>query len=107
MTDEEEREWKRQIGQRIITARKELGMSQVELSELVDCSERSMQAYESGQVLPYRKLRELAAALNRTTHWILHGQDPNQTADAELVKELISEVRQLRDEVTKLLVKLA
>lgn len=64
----------REIGRRIVEARREFGMSQKELADLVHVSERSMQAYESGEVIPYRKLADLASVLNRPAAWILHGE---------------------------------
>lgn len=78
---EESDEYSRQVGQRIVEARKEFptGMiSQRELAELVQVSERSMQAYEAGEVIPYRKMKELSEVLNRPISWILHGDDVAQ-----------------------------
>lgn len=63
------------VGDRIKEARKALAMSQVELAELVHVSARSMQAYESGEVIPYRKAQEISVAINRPIAWILYGDD--------------------------------
>lgn len=66
----------REIGQRIADARHEAGgMGQRELGELVGVTERSIQAWESGEVIPYRYLRDLESALGRPAAWFLHGED--------------------------------
>lgn len=67
----------REIGKRIIAARKEFEpgpISQQELADLIHVSQRSMQAYEAGEVIPYRKLKDIAAVLNKPAAWILHGE---------------------------------
>lgn len=85
-------DYAREVGQRIIAARREFGMSQKELAELVQVSERSMQSYESGQVVPYRKLKDLAMVLNVSTSWILHGEAAKESAgDLAPILERISE----------------
>lgn len=86
-----------EIGERLTLARKELdgqGMTQRELSDLLGVSERSVAAYEAGEVIPYRFIRDLEKILNRPAEWILHGKDPS--AD---LNEVLEEVRALRREV--------
>jgi transcriptional regulator with XRE-family HTH domain len=73
------------VGQRLIAARKEMGMKQVEVAELIHVSERTMHAYESDEVVPFRKLRELSDVLGRPMFWILHGDKAEQTSGADLV----------------------
>lgn len=74
-----------QIGQRIVLARQELGgMKQEELAELVGVSQRSMQAYESGEVIPYRKMRDLERVLQRPMAWLLHGDRAVESRDEQL-----------------------
>lgn len=88
-------------GKRIVAARRDLGMKQVELAELIHVSERTMQAYESDDVTPYRKVRELSEVLNVSMAWILHGEAAEKPAGdlepvlrgiaqdvAEIVKQL-------------------
>ena len=77
-------EVRREIGKRIILARNELGMKQVELAELLGVAERTMQAYESGEVVPYRRLRELERVLNRPMAWFLHGDAAEEKRDVQL-----------------------
>lgn len=93
MTAEEETH-AHEIGKRLIEARRELGMSQRELADLIHVSERSMQAYESGDVIPYRKLKDLGDVLSRPMSWILHG-DKAEVSSMELVPLVKSIVERL------------
>ena len=52
-----------EVGRRIVRARKELGLTQVELARKIGVSQRSAQAYENGEVIPYRKMKLLSKAL--------------------------------------------
>jgi transcriptional regulator with XRE-family HTH domain len=93
----------RQIGRRIIQARQELGgVTQEELAELVGVSVRSMQAYESGEVIPYRKLRQLAEALGRTPAWLLHGEDAPEN-HLQAIHGVLVEIRNTNNEILELL----
>lgn len=84
-----------EVGQRIVQARKELGLTQEELAELAGVSQRSMQAYETGEVIPYRKMRELSKVLEVETSWLLHGQ-------IEESDEEVAELKRSVDNLTKL-----
>lgn len=76
-----------EIGLRIIQARQELGgMKQEELADLIGVSTRSMQAYESGEVVPYRKMRDLERILQRPMAWILHGDEAVVGQDEQLTR---------------------
>lgn len=97
----EDETYAREVGRRIVDARREMAMSQIELAELVHVSERSMQAYESGQVIPYRKLKDLAGVLNRPMSWILHG-DAAQPSTGELaptLEKIAGLLEEIRDAV--------
>jgi transcriptional regulator with XRE-family HTH domain len=87
-------EARKEIGKRIILARNELGMRQVELAELLGVAERTMQAYESGEVVPYRRLKELERVLNRPMAWFLHGDAAEEKRDVQL-DELRSEIHRV------------
>ncbi len=76
-----------EIGRRIVTTRKDLGLTQEELAELAGDSQRSMQAYETGEVIPYRKMREIAATLQVSPSWILHGEE-DEDGTAELKRQI-------------------
>ncbi|NUR77057.1 MAG: helix-turn-helix transcriptional regulator [Thermoleophilia bacterium] len=88
------------IGGRIARARKEHGLTQEELAALVGVSPRSIQGYEAGKVVPYRRLGRIAEVTDRQLHWLLEG-DGEPVADvveqlARLVEELTVEARRIR-----------
>ena len=62
------------VGGRIIAKRKEMGMTQKELAELIHVHERSMLSYELNDVIPYRKIQDIADVLNVSPAWLLHGE---------------------------------
>ena len=74
----------REIGKRIGQARREAGgMTQDELAALIKVAPRTMQAYEQGEIIPYKQLRSLEHYLNRPAAWFLHGDDAIQAPDAK------------------------
>ena len=91
-----------EIGSRIAEARHEAGgMSQVELGELVGVTERSVQAWEAGDVIPYRYLRLIESALGRPAAWFLHGEEAVVGRD-EATKEILAAISQLSKKVDSL-----
>jgi transcriptional regulator with XRE-family HTH domain len=88
-----------EVGARIEQARKESGgLTQRELAERLGVSERSVQAYESGEVVPYRFIRQLEELLGRPAEWILHGVEPRDdpsNAVAELRQHIDSRLDKL------------
>jgi len=85
------------IGERLIAARKEHGMSQQEVADLIHVSSRSMQAYESDDVIPYRYLRELSEVLEVPMGWILHGEDaPEETGELKpILLDILKELQKI------------
>ena len=76
----------REIGKRIALARNEAGgMTQRELADLIGVTERSVSAYERGEVVPFRFIRQLESALARPAAWFLYGEDIEQIAPGEVV----------------------
>jgi transcriptional regulator with XRE-family HTH domain len=74
-----------EIGRRIAEARKEAGgMTQEELGELVGVSVRSIAAWELGDVIPYRHLKELEKATGASAAWFLHGAESTDVRDQQL-----------------------
>ena len=74
-----------EIGKRIAEARKEAGgMTQEELGELVGVSVRSIAAWELGDVIPYRHLKELEKATGASAAWLLHGTESTDVRDLQL-----------------------
>lgn len=91
---EQDQERAKAIGRRIAEARlAQGGMTQRELADLLDVSERSMQGYEIGEVIPYRLMPELSRVLQREVSWFLHGE-VEQPGTAEIV-QLLREIRDL------------
>lgn len=79
------------IGRRIAQSRKELdGMTQRELGDLVGVTERSVAAWELGEVIPYRFMRRLEEVLSRPAAWMLYGEDA-QPADIQAQLNTIAE----------------
>jgi PAS domain S-box-containing protein len=62
------------IGRRIAESRREAGLTQKELARLLRVSVRSVQGYEAGSVTPYRRLADIARAVNREVSWLLRGR---------------------------------
>ena len=87
------------IGRRIARARKERGLTQEELAALIGVSPRSIQGYEAGSVVPYRRLSQLAAVCNRDFGWLLEGDTAD---DHELVERLVAVVQELSAETKRI-----
>jgi len=87
------------IGRRIARARKERGLTQEELAALIGVSPRSIQGYEAGSVVPYRRLARLAAVCNRDIGWLLEGET---SSDHELVERLLFAVEELSAEAKRI-----
>jgi transcriptional regulator with XRE-family HTH domain len=91
------------IGSRIARARKERGLTQEELAALIGVSARSIQGYEAGKVVPYRRLTQLAEITNCEVGWILQG-DVAATAgsDPEVVDRLVIAVEEVSAEARRI-----
>lgn len=61
------------IGERIKKRRKELGLTQAELSELIGIAQQSLQSIESGKIGKPRKIIALAEALETTPEYLQFG----------------------------------
>ena len=99
-----------EVGRRIVQARNEYPegkITQEELAELAGVSQRSMQAYETGEVIPYRKMRDIAEALNVSTSWLLHGEDENSDNEIADLKDQIGNLEKLIRQMSRKLDKLS
>lgn len=90
------------IGWRIARARKERGLTQEELAAAIGVSPRSIQGYEAGKIVPYRRLSQLAEATNRDLGWLLEGDAPRNGADSELVERLASLIEEVSAEAKRM-----
>jgi len=91
-----------EVGRRIVQARKELNMTQVELAHKIGVSQRSAQAYENGEVIPYRQMKSLSKALKRPQEWILHGDPQDGEVSSEDLRRLEGKVDQLAELIRSL-----
>lgn len=76
------------VGARIRDARRAMGLTQDELADVIGVGMRQIQYYEAGESNPYRTLRRIAEATNRSVGWFLHGDRPTELAAEELVQRL-------------------
>lgn len=79
----------RAVGARIAEARRESGLTQDELSDLVGVGMRQIQYYEAGESNPYRTLRRIAEATGKSIGWLLHGDPATELSAAEDVAALL------------------
>lgn len=100
MKDKQDHKRAREIGRRIAQARQEAGgMTQRELGELIGVTDRSIMAYESGDVIPFRFLRQIEDATGRSAGWILHGdayREVPTTEHMDIQREMLDELRAIR-----------
>lgn len=78
------------IAQRIATARKQAGLDQRELADLMRVHWRTVQDWESvkKQATPWDRLDELAQVTGVTKDWLLHGERENEVDAAQLAHRL-------------------
>ena len=99
-----ENEYALEVAKRISQARREAdGMTQRELADLLGVTERSVAAYESGEVIPYRFMRDLEKFLNRPVGWFLHGDNALDTEHDQQFEILLAEIKKLRTELKRAL----
>lgn len=76
------------VGRRIAQARREMGLTQDELADLVGVKMCQIQYYEAGQSNPYRKIREIAEATGKSVGWLMHGDTITEAAAEEVASQL-------------------
>lgn len=84
-----------EIGARIAQARKEAGLTQDELADILSVVTRTVQNYEAGATKPYTHLRAIADTTGRSVEWLLHGEPDELVTGAELaaLRKDLAEVR--------------
>jgi transcriptional regulator with XRE-family HTH domain len=101
ITDQHARD---QIGARIKFARREAGLTQKRLAELIEVTPRTIQGYEAGTIDVYRKLHRIAAVVERPVSWFQYGDaDLNETFLRQIVNEELREVREILGRLEALL----
>lgn len=81
-----------QISERIKQARKQAGLTQQELADLLHVQARTIANYESDRV-PWRLLGKIAEATNVSQEWLLRGEQPAPASDLVGLREEISDVQ--------------
>jgi transcriptional regulator with XRE-family HTH domain len=87
-----------EIGERIAEARLSAGMNQRELGELLEVSERSIQAYEQGETIPWRFMGRLSEVLDKPVSWLQFGESAVALSgnSENLIQIGVGELRSLR-----------
>jgi transcriptional regulator with XRE-family HTH domain len=76
----------RDISARIQRARKEAGLTQEQLADLLEVIPRSVQNYESGRV-PWNKINAIGKITGKSPEWLLHGDAPDPFEGRPAAKE--------------------
>lgn len=101
-----------EITARIKQARKEAGLSQPEMAELIEVADRTYQNYEATRV-PWGLIGKIAEVTGRDSKWLLHGDNPvasEPTADLigalEARDSQLDRIESKLDELTKQLARI-
>jgi PAS domain S-box-containing protein len=73
-----------EVGVRIAEARKHAGLTQQSLATELGVTRRSIQAYEAGAVIPYKRLDQIGELLDRSPSWLLNGTTSDDAAPLPL-----------------------
>lgn len=88
----------KEVGKRIKLRRKQLGLTQKQLAEMVGLSEGSVSRYESGSIkdAPTQKLNDFANALCIEVAWIIGFKA--ETDKFQMAHDLVDRIQELDDE---------
>jgi transcriptional regulator with XRE-family HTH domain len=89
------------IGRRIAQARREAGLTQEELGQLIGVTTRSVQGYEAGNVIPFRHLRKLESATGKSRGWLLYG-DEGSGSVGDVATTLAALVAQIAEDAERI-----
>lgn len=89
------------IRARLRDARKEAGLTQQELADLMHVHKRSIENYENERI-PWDRLNDYARLLNREVEWFLFGEEAippegQLSAVADAVEALVVDVTEIRE----------
>jgi transcriptional regulator with XRE-family HTH domain len=92
------------ISLRLGQALQEAGITQQEMAELLHVHKRSVEDYVSPKIttVPFDRLDEWARIARTTKEWLLHGDQP-EPATVEEIRQLRSDVAELRAQVERVL----
>lgn len=95
-----------EVGQRIAGARRQAGLTQDEVADLLNLTTRSYQDWEAGKVVPFRRMDELAGVLKSSKRWLMWGDEMPPGQDTLLSEKLLEAIEAntgvLRDVVQRL-----
>lgn len=83
---------KREIVGRIREARKETGLTQPQMAELLDVAQRTYQNYESDRV-PWNLMGRISDISGRSLRWLLHGEDDAEPSMAVMQRLCVLETK--------------
>ena len=87
-----------EVGSRIAEARRQLGIDQKELADLVHVSAKAVSLWERGQTSPHRHIKDLAAVLGRGEMWFWDGDTP-EVEQTSLLQQILETNRRILDEL--------
>ena len=90
------------IGRRLAQARKEAGLTQEQLAELVGVTPRSIQGYEAGKVVPYRHLKRLEEITGKPSSWFLRSEMASPSLNGDVADRLVTLVERVAAEAERL-----
>lgn len=64
---------KNEVGARIAQARREAGLSQTQLADILGTHPRTVAHYEGAERRPFENIRAIAEALGKSVEWLLYG----------------------------------
>ena len=88
----------KEIGIRVKSRRKELGLTQTELGGLCNLSQQTIQNIESGRNRSTGNMVALASALQVRPEWLADGTEPKEAAISDEDQQLIQEIKSLPPE---------
>lgn len=87
---------------RIAQARREAGVTQQDMADLLDITMRAYQTYESERI-PWRRLNQIAEATGKSKAWLLHGKEEQPSPDVvSQTAELLAAIHELTAQVSRL-----
>ena len=103
LTDDVTGQSLRQIGALVRDARRHHGLTQEQLAERVGVTQRSIQGYEAGAVVPYKHFKRLEEVTGRTLAWFLgREEDAGASNLADVGERLVALVEQVAAEAERL-----
>lgn len=96
------------ISERLQHARKQAGLTQQQMADLLQVHKRSVEDYESklpDKPVPYDRINEWARLTKTTPEWLLHGDDRAAATPAEIqeLREQLADVRRQLGRIERLL----